>query len=58
MRYDFRKIFVSKSGRSSSNSGSPPQATPVGSIHIITAPPTAPMPMKRVRIFSKLIILF
>ena len=40
-----------------SNNGSPPHETPVGSIHIITAPPTAPMPTKRVNIFSSLIIV-
>ena len=31
--------------------GVPPQPAPVGSIHIIAAPPTAPMAMKRVNIF-------
>ena len=31
--------------------GSMPHIRPVGSIHIITAPPTAPMPIKSVKIF-------
>ena len=37
--------------RSIANNGSPPHDTPDGSIHIITAPATAPMPINRVSIF-------
>lgn len=36
--------------RSKSSIGSPPQLTPEGSIHIITAPSTAPIAMNRVNI--------
>ena len=37
--------------RSRSSIGSPPQLIPLGSIHIITAPPTAPTATKMVSIF-------
>lgn len=38
--------------------GSPPQLTPVGSIHIITAPPTAPIAMKMVTIFRNIFMVY
>lgn len=37
--------------------GSPPQLMPVGSFHIIAAPPIAPTAMKSVSIFRKVFIM-